>query len=658
MLPDYSLHDGNPLDYPKGSYGRIGLVNLTTGEITYDEPDPTWMRRYLGGGALAGYYLLKMVPPEADAFDPENILVFASSVVAGLDVPGAAKHTVVGKSPLTGGVGEAQSVGTFGQALKRSGLDALVVYGKAEVPSYIVVEDGDARIEVAPELWGTEVADAHEWLIEKEGPTVHTSIIGEAGENLVRYASIVNDVRFMNCRTGLGAVMGSKNLKAVVVEPGEEPEYAYPEIVEQVRRDWEDNSAVTVHNKAQREMGISSWLSATEGGEAWPYVTGNYDKAVFDDLAGLSAPLLEEKYSQPIPEDYKWFDYARIYHVPEGPYKTDPRYGGSEGNSLAGLGPTTLIGDAEPALKLVELSYKYGLDPESLGTTLAWVMSGHAKGYLPEEFADGLEFGDADAAIEAVRKIALREDFGDLLAEGAARAAETFGEDAQYQAVTVKGKEVPVHEPRNKPGLALAYGVGVIGPDYCVIEHDWDYSPDAYPYILKKSHAYLVLEGTDESEHSIDKIPQVVHLQRWWSGALETLLFDLFSVAPARYMPPSHVETLVRGVTGWDVSLAEILAAGERRLTLFQEFNRRSGWEKEDDYLPDRMYEEPIPDGKYAGSVVDREWYAEALDLYYDMNGFDEDGWPKRAKLLELDLDWLWQTRPDSEDVAIEETVE
>lgn len=646
MLPTFDLHDGRSLSMPKGSSGRIALVNLTSGEVTYDTPDPVWLRKYLGGGALAGQYLLDLVAPGTDAFDPENILVFASSVVAGLDVPAVSKHTVVGKSPLTGGVGESQSVGTFGPALKLSGVDALVVQGRAPVPSYIVLEDGEAQIRQSPQLWGMDVADAHRELVEAEGPQTHTAIIGVAGENLVRYASIVNDVRFMNCRTGLGAVMGSKNLKAVVAVAGPEPDYAYPEMVQQVRDDWDQNSGVTIHNRAQRDLGISSWLSATEGGEAWPYVTGNYDQAVFDGLSGLSAPLLERSFSLPVPPEYRWFDYARIYHVPEGKYQTDPRYGGSEGNSLASLGPTLGVATAEPALKLTELTYRYGLDPESLGTTLAWVMSGNELGFLPEAFAPDLQFADADAAIEAVRKVAFREGYGDLLAEGTARAARQFGEEAQYRAVTNKGKELPVHEPRNKPALSLAYGVGPIGPDYCVIEHDWDYSEDGYPYILKKSHAYGVLVGTNETEHSFDKVTQVVQLQRWWSGALETLLFDLFSVAPARYLPPSHIETLLRGVTGWDLTVHEIMLAGQRRLTLFQEFNRRHGWTKADDFLPERMYREPLPDGKYAGAVVDIDWYQQALDLYYDMNGFDSEGWPRQSKLMELGLGDLWNSRP------------
>ena len=297
-------------------------------------------------------------------------------------------------------------------------------------------------------------------------------------------------------------------------------------------------------------------------------------------------------------------------------------------------------------MKLNELTYHYGLDPESLAMTLAWVMSGNKLGYLPDDLAPELVFDNADAAIEVIHQVANREGVGDLLAEGTARAASRFGEEARRRTVTCKDKELPVHEPRNKPALALAYGVGPIGPDYCVIEHDWDYSPDAYPYILKKSHAFGILHGTIEDEHSNEKVAQLVHLQRWWSGALETLLFDLFSVTPARYLPPTHIEQMCRAITGWDLTIYEVMAAGERRITLFQEFNRRHGINRYDDYLPPRMYDEPIPDGAHAGNRIDRGWYEDALDLYYDMSGFDWWGWPRESKLRELGLSDVFESRP------------
>ncbi len=211
--------------------------------------------------------------------------------------------------------------------------------------------------------------------------------------------------------------------------------------------------------------------------------------------------------------------------------------------------------------------------------------------------------------------------------------------------MTSKAKEVPPHEPRNKPGLALAYGAAPIGPDYCAVEHDFDYSPTGFDYILEKSRAYGMLERNPEGDLGPRKVRQVVYLHRWWSGSLESLMFDLFGIAPARYMPPTRVEQLLRGVTGWDLSLLEVMLIGDRRLTLLQEFNRREGLTRADDYLPDRFYAEPLPEGAYRGTVLDRDEYDAALDLYYAMNGWDEGGRPTEAKLHELELGWVVEAR-------------
>jgi aldehyde:ferredoxin oxidoreductase len=208
-----------------------------------------------------------------------------------------------------------------------------------------------------------------------------------------------------------------------------------------------------------------------------------------------------------------------------------------------------------------------------------------------------------------------------------------------------KGKEIPCHDPRNKHGLALAYGAGPIGPDYCVIEHDFDYSPVGFDYILDNSRSYGMLERTPETGLNPAKARQVAYLHRWWSGSLESLLFDLFGIAPARYMPPTRVEQLIRGITGWDMSILEIMLIGERRINMLQEFNRRAGLTRKDDFLPERFYKEPIPEGAYKDAVIDLDEYSAALHLYYAINGWNNEGVPGDAKLYELELDWIIEQR-------------
>lgn len=624
-----------------GHWGRIARVNLTQGTVAYDEHDDTWYRRYGGGGAIGAYYMLREIPAGTDALDAGNVLVMASSIIAGMDAPGLSKHTVLAKSPLTGAVGESQSVSPYGVALAATGLDAIVVTGRAATPCILVAEAGEVRIVEMPGLWGLEVADAHDRIVSELGEQAHTALIGPSGEKLVRYASIVNDVRFMNCRTGLGAVMGSKQLKGIVSMRG-----ALPPVLNQALANvaiddyWLHRLECTV-NKAQEEAGIASWIADTPGGEAWPLCSRNFNRVIFPGVAGISGSRLESDYkvaSAPTPPN---IEYARQYVVPSGRFAVDPRYGGLEGNSIAALGPMTWCDDLEAVLKMVEITYRYGLDPESLGGTLAWAMEASERGMLDLD----VQFGDADKLVALAEATARREGIGDLLAEGSARAGSSLGDEARKISMTCKGKEIPPHEPRNKPGLALAYGVGPIGPDYCVIEHDWDYSPIGFSYILDKSRAYGMLERNEELSLAPRKVRQVVMLHRWWSGALESLLFDLFAVAPARYMPPTMMEALMRGITGWDLTIHEVMSIGERRIVMMQEFNRREGLTRDDDMLADRFYDDPIPEGKYQGAVLDRQVFGDAVDLYYQMSGFDPAGRPTAAKLYELELDWILELR-------------
>lgn len=624
-----------------GHFGRIAKVDLTTSVITYDLPDETWFRRYGGGGAIGAYYLLKEMPKGVDPLGPENVFVIASSAIAGVDAPGLSKHAVLAKSPLTMCVGESQSVSPYGVALAATGLDAIVVRGKSLEPCIIIAEKGEIRIIDASDLWGMEVADAHDELLERLGKDAHTALIGPAGEKLVRFASIVNDVRFMSCRTGMGAVLGSKNLKGIVSIAGTSPSIIRSDLANVAIDDYWKNRLECTVNKSQEEAGVASWIADTPGSDAWPLCSMNFKHVIFPGVSGISGSILESEYKVAGAEIPMNIEYSRRYLVPSGEFATDSRYGGLECNSIASLGPMTWVDNLPAVLKMVEITYRFGIDPESLGGTIAWAMEASDAGILDSS----LRFGDAKSAVAIAESIARREGLGDLLAEGSARASATLGPQAQKLAMTCKGKEIPPHEPRNKPGLALAYGAGPIGPDYCVVEHDWDYSPDGFSYIIDKSRAFGILERTVEVSLDARKVRQVVMLHRFWSGALESLLFDLFAVAPARYMPPTMIETLIRGITGWDFSLLELMMIGERRIVLMQEFNRREGLTKTDDRLPDRFYDEPISEGKYQGAVLSRSEYEKALGLYYAMSGFDSEGWPTEAKLVELELDWVLQSR-------------
>lgn len=624
-----------------GHWGRIASVNLSDGRVTYEMHDDTWYRRYGGGGAIGAFYLLRDMPAGVDALGPDNVLIMSSSIIAGVDAPGLSKHTLLAKSPLTGGVGESQSVSPYGVALAASGLDAIVVRGRAPQPVVIVAESGEIRVVPRSDLWGLEVADAHDRLVAEYGSYAHTSLIGPAGENLVRFASVVNDVRFMNCRTGMGAVMGAKQLKGIVAIHSSEPVIVDRDLANVAIDDYWLNRLGCTLNRAQEEAGIASWLADTPGGEAWPVCSRNFARSIFPGTRKLAGSRLESEYVVKTAAAPRNIEYARQYIVPDGVFAGDPRYGGLEVNSIAALGPLTWCDDLDAVLQMVEITYRFGVDPESLGGTLAWALEAHEKGLVDV----GVCFGDSMGLVALAEATARRQGLGNLLAEGSARAAATIGLEATAIAMTCKGKEIPPHEPRTKPGLALAYGVGPIGPDYSVVEHDWDYSPDGLAYIIDKSRSFGLLERNPELSLDERKVRQVVILQRWWSGSLESLLFDLFAVAPARYMPPTMMETLIRGITGWDMSIHEVMTIGERRIVMMQEFNRREGLTRDDDMLADRFYDVPISEGKYAGAVLNRKAYSDAIDLYYAISGFDTEGRPTDAKLIELELEWVINSR-------------
>jgi aldehyde:ferredoxin oxidoreductase len=253
-----------------------------------------------------------------------------------------------------------------------------------------------------------------------------------------------------------------------------------------------------------------------------------------------------------------------------------------------------------------------------------------------------LRFGAADAVLELIELIARRDGFGAVLADGSARAARQLGRGCERYAQCVKGKEVPPHEPRNKPGLALAYAVGPIGPDFCAVEHDPDFDPEiGLPLAIQQSRAFGLLEWLPETELSARKVRQTVVLERWWSGALESLLFCLCATAPVRYLAPKSMAALVEAVTGWDFSVHEFMQIGERRINLMRWFNRRAGLGARDDRLPDRFFDEPIRGGAYDAVRLDRSAFEAAIELYYQLSGWDSQGTPRPAKLHELELDWL-----------------
>ncbi len=626
-----------------GYHGKILHVDLGARTSWLEEPEDRFWRIYAGGGLLATAYLLRESPPGIDAFDPANLLVFSSSVVAGHPYAGLSRFTVAAKSPLTGGVGEARCEGPFGQALKGSGADAIVCHGASKQPVTVLVEGGHVSFFDADHLWGRSVSRTVDGLEEVFGSEIHTAVIGAAGENQVRFASVVSDRSYQAARTGMGAVMGAKRLKAIVLRGDHHPPVADPERC----------SAITERYRARMQANpLTRWQLEPPGFSAWVHLHGidaalctrNYRDSVFEGAEGFAPERFMRQYRHDglcpgCPNNcIKFFgtDDDTTY---------DPRAGGIHQEITGALGPNLGIADVDTIFKANILCNELGLDPDSLGFTLSMVMECVECGILDQDTVGlPLRFGAIEATLEMIRRIAARDGFGDVLAEGARRAAARIGQGAERYALHVKGLELVPFEPRTQTNLALGYAIASVGPRYEICEHDWDFDTRVgWPHTLDGSRTLGILDRVPMELLSEEKVRNFKVLHTLWSSA-DALDFSIFAIAPTRILRLSEMAELLAAVTGWDTSSYEIMRFGERRIHLMRAYNLREGLTAADDTLPARFFDDPISQGVWKGTRLDREGFSSAVRTYYRMMGWDDAGQPRNETLVDHHLDWLIQS--------------
>jgi aldehyde:ferredoxin oxidoreductase len=620
---------GNP-----GFHGRVLHVDLTQRAVWVSEPPPDTFRQYAGGSLLALRHLMLQTPPGLDPYAPEAPLIFASSVVAGHPYVGLPRFSVVAKSPLTGGLGEARAEGQWGLALKASGADAVVITGRAARPCYLLVEAGRVGLEPAEDLWGADTAVTAERLGQRHGPEARVAAIGRAGERMVRYASIVTDSYFAAPRMGLGAVMGSKNLKAVVLAGGRAAPVAKPGVLADLTAAYATRMSANPQTRVQHEPpGFGAWIG---GGEVITGYLGveNYRTSHLPDLFGFTAARL-------LPH-LVWSDGG----CPGCPNDCIKGFGSGAGTlglhqeALAALGPGLGISDELVVLELAATCQREGIDPVSLGFTLGWLFECVERGLIARDAAGAAGFGDLQAIRALVRAVAERDGPGDWLAEGVARAAARFGGGTERYALHSKGLELVSFDPRSSAGQGLAYAVSPVGPRYDIVEHDIDFDPvDGHPYAIANMRSYGLRGPLPMGDLGPDKVRNVKVLLDMWSG-LDALNVCLFAGPPVRLLSLPDVARMVSAATGWDVGEYEIIRWGQRRLHLARLYNLREGLTAADDRLPDRFHDEPVDAGRHKGAVLDREVFSAARELYYSMSGWDADGVPLPATLTDHDLDW------------------
>lgn len=626
---------------PNGYNGKILHVDLSTKKIKVEEPGEVFYRTYLGGGAIASYFLLRDLPAGVDPLGPENLLIFASNVLSGAPIAGMTRYTVAAKSPLTGAYGEAEAGGFWGPELKFAGFDAVVIKGKAAKPSYLYIHDGKVELRSAEKIWGLETGPAQEKIREElKERRVRVAIIGPAGENLVRYACVLNELKHANGRCGMGAVMGSKNIKAVAVRGSNQLE------VKNLERFLELSKALTEMigqhgpNKVLRTLGTPNLVMALNTQGILP--TRNFQDGVFEGAEKISGEKMAETILRNEEGCYACaVRCKRAVEVPSGPYATTPLYGGPEYETLSSLGSLLDIDNLEAIAKGNELCNRYSLDTISTGVAIGFAMEAYEKGILTKADTEGIDFrfGNADAMIQAIDWIAFRKNrLGDLLAEGVRTAAAKIGKGSEKFALHAKGQELPMHDPRGKTGQGLSFALSPTGADHVEAPHD---TPFAMPGPMMARVAPLgLIEPVPALDLGPAKVRNYTYLQFVWS-LYNSLGVCNFVAGPVWALPLNQLVEVVKAVTGWETSLWELMKAGERAVTMARVFNLREGFGRKDDTLPDRLFD-PLGNGPLKGRGIDRNEFAEALTMYYEAMGWDpQEGVPTRGKLAELNLFWL-----------------
>jgi aldehyde:ferredoxin oxidoreductase len=630
-----------------GFTGNILHVNLTAGKVEVEHPAESFYRTYWGGSAMGMYYLLKNTPAKADPLGPENTLCLMLSPTTGVAISGQSRATATAKSPLTGLVGDSQAGGFWPAELKFAGFDGIVITGKSPKPVYLWIHDGQAELRDASRLWGKITGEAERAIKQELGDNkIQVAQIGPGGEKLVKFAAIMNMSNRAHGRTGMGAVMGSKNLKAIAVRGHGKVSIADKEALSELAKWGAKEIPNNADVKGLQDYGTASVVAFQNSSGGLPtrnYASGSFEQS--DEITGekMADTILKEN-------DTCYACAVRCKRVVETEFlnhKVEPFYGGPEYETISTFGSYCGIGDLKPISLANQICDQYGLDTISCGATMAFAMECFEKGLITKADTGGIElrFGNAEAIMAMLEKIVTRQGFGDVLAEGSARAAIKIGKGAEDFVVAVKGNEFPAHMPQVKRSLELIYAVNPFGADHQSSEHDPMYEPapegETNLYLSRLARFGLTHPQGGQVMNE-EKVRFALTTEINYSF-LDTCTLCQFVWGPAwtLYGPDDEVK-LAQAVTGWDVTLDEIQKIGERRLNMLRAFNAREGAGRDKDTLPKKLFDQPLKGGKSDGVFIPRDEFKQALDTYYKLAGWDvSTGMPIQAKLDELGLGWI-----------------
>jgi aldehyde:ferredoxin oxidoreductase len=607
-----------------GWRGRIIRVDLNRKRVEEQILDPQVAKNYIGGRGLGVYYLLQEADPHCDPLGEENPLIMATAPLTATRAPTGARYMVMTKSPLTGAITCSNSGGQFPAALKKAGLDMILFRGKAPEPVYLWIDRGQVEIRPASHLWGKDTHETHDSLRKETHPEARVACIGPAGEKQVRFASIMNDRDRAAGRSGVGAVMGSKNLKAVVVRgDGEVPIWDESAFEKSCREYYQKfRQSIKDGPPPLRTHGTAVTVMATQSHGVLP--TRNFQQGTFEGWKGIHGETLTQKYlvrpkacfSCPIA-------CGRVTRVKEGPFQGEGE--GPEYETVYALGSNCGVDDIAAVAKANYICNELGLDTITTGATIACAMELSERGYLPDaDVGRSLGFGDAGALVAFTRMAGLREGFGDILAEGSLRMARRYGHPEL--AMVSKGQEFAGYEPRGEQGMGLAYATSSIGASH-----------------MRGDPAYIELLGVPMliDPLSWEEKPAIVRDFQDVSAVIDSAGLCIFFsmrnyVTPTRDVRPVGILQLLNSATGAGYDMDELMRAAERIINAERLFLVRAGFSRKDDTLPPRLTQEPLPDGPARGMVCHLD---EMLTEYYRLRGWTQNGIPTPAKLSELGLE-------------------
>jgi len=621
-----------------GSTGKILRVDLTRGVMSVEEFDEAFYRLYPGGKALAAYFLLKEIEPGIDPLGPDNVLALMNGLITGAPLSTATRYTAAAKSPLTGGYGESEAGGFWGPELKLAGWEGILITGRAQGPMYLWIKDDHVELRDARHLWGREPEEVQNTLRQELGDKlVRILQIGAGGENLVRYAAMTNELRHFNGRSGMGAVMGSKNLKAIVVRgSGRYLDVAHdPQSVAELGKLLAKRVKEHPQSWDLQQKGTPGLVSGLNAGGILP--TRNFRQGAFEGVDKIKWEAYEKELLTARRSCYACAVRCKREVAVDGKPSS---YGGPEYESLEGFGGNCGIDDLQAIARANEMCGRFTLDAISTSSVVSFAMECFEHGLIGPKDTDGVElrFGNAEAMLWLVEKIARRERIGNLMAEGTRRAAEILGGDAKYFAMQVKGQELPMHDPRGKVGVGFAYAISDTGAEHLSAYHDTMVAnPNSLTF--KGAMALGITEGLPPRELSTKKAQYYAVLENW-SSLGKVVGFCYFGPAPRSFISVEETVNAVRAATGWDVSTNDLLRVGERATNLAHTFNMREGFSRKDDTLPERLFQ-PLENGALQGVAIPRKEFEDAMTELYIAKGWDPNtGKPTRERLRALDIEW------------------